>query len=132
MLPNGTHAQDTNLVNNGHADCNVPLVDSWELERDDFTIEVSKKTNTNCRFTLKSLASQAMMLQRVNLSENWDPTSWPYSQAILSARMSMGVSIQLKGMNTYGMVSGRQIASLTDRFDQTEYYIGFAPRHART
>ena len=112
LLPNGTRAQDKNLINNGQADCNIPLIDSWELERDAVTVELSNKNNnTNCQFTLKSLATEATMVQRVNLSEKWDSSSWPYSQAILSARMSVGVSIQLKGVNTYGTVSGRQTLS---------------------
>jgi uncharacterized protein YjbI with pentapeptide repeats len=111
ILPNRTRSQDKNLISNGQADCNIPLVDSWQLERGDVTIEMSEKNNANCQFTLKSLATEAMMLQRVNLSEKWDSSSWPYSQAILTAQMSMGVSIQLKGINTNGVVSSQQTLS---------------------
>jgi hypothetical protein len=111
VLPNGTRSQDKNLINNGQANCNISLVDSWELVRGNITIQMSEKNNTNCQFTLKSFPTGAIMLQRVNLSERWDLSSWPYSQAILSARMSMAVSIQLKGINTYGVVSGRETLS---------------------
>lgn len=112
ILPNGTRSHDNNLINNGQADCDILLDDSWESERGAINIEMSEdNNNTNCQFTLKSLATEATMLQRVNLSEKWDSSSWPYSQAILSARMSKGVIIQLTGINTYGVVSARQIAS---------------------
>ena len=111
-MPNGTRSHDDNLISNGQADCNIPLDDSWESERGDINIEMSEKNNNaNCQFTLKSFATEATMLQRVNLSKKWDFSSWPYSQAILSARVSKGVTIQLTGINTYGVVSARQIAS---------------------
>ena len=111
ILPNGTRCQDKNLINNGQADCNIPLVDSWKLERGDVTVEMLEKNTSNCRFNFKPRATEAIMLQRVNLSEKWDSSSWPYSHAILSARMSIGVSILLKGINTNGVVSGRQTLS---------------------
>lgn len=114
MLPNGTRSHDTNLIMNGQADCHIPLADNWKSEKGDVNIEMSEEknnSNTNCQFTLKSTASEATMLQRVNLSNKWDSSSWPYSQAILSARMSKGVTIQLTGMNADGAVSGRQITS---------------------
>ncbi|CAF4261060.1 unnamed protein product [Rotaria sp. Silwood2] len=84
-LPNGTLSHDTNLLNNSQADCNISLVDSWTLKTGNVTTMMSDKNNTNCQFTLQSLAIGATMLQRVNLLNKWDSKSWPYSQAVLSA-----------------------------------------------
>lgn len=111
ILPNGTRSHNENLLKNGQANCHVSLGDTWQLEGDDITIEISKnnsQTRMNCQFTLRPLSREGYIRQRINLSERWDSNAWPYSQVILSASMNTGVSIHLKGINNHGMVVAQQ------------------------
>ncbi|CAF4186450.1 unnamed protein product, partial [Rotaria magnacalcarata] len=69
---------------------------------------MSNKGERKCQFTLQSLSSGANMYQRVNLSEKWNSSSWSYSQAILRANMSIGISMQLRGFDNNNQVLARQ------------------------
>ncbi|CAF4220130.1 unnamed protein product [Rotaria socialis] len=104
ILPNQTLADDPNLINNGQADCNVSLNESWTLTTGNITIARSNMTTRNCYFALTSYDTGATMSQRVDLLKKWDSKSWPKSQAVLRANMSIGVSIQLKGINSSGNI----------------------------
>ncbi|CAF1542387.1 unnamed protein product [Rotaria magnacalcarata] len=98
VLPNRTLAHDTNLINNGHADCSASSVDGWTLLRGDITTVMFDASSANCRFQLQSFDIGAAMKQHVNLSHKWDSDSWPYSEAVLRGHTSIGVSIQLTGI----------------------------------
>ncbi|CAM4857880.1 unnamed protein product [Rotaria socialis] len=103
-LPNGTLAHDMNLIENGQADCNINLTLSWTLKNDDVFTVSSDKDNYNCKFTLKPNRTRATISQRVNLSNKWSLTFWPNSHVVLSASMSIGVSIQLRVISSIGPV----------------------------
>lgn len=111
LLPNRTTANDKNLLINGHADCNMPNIDHWTVETGNINTFVSQHSHANCLFTLQSFTSKAKMWQRVDLLDKWDSNSWPLSQAALRAQMSIGVSIELKGISGDGLVLARQILS---------------------
>ncbi|CAF1334317.1 unnamed protein product [Rotaria magnacalcarata] len=83
VLSNGTLVHDANLINNGQGDCNIPLINGWTLGSGNVTKLMSNRSNSNCQFTLESLSTEAAIYQRVNLSDKWDSSSWPYSQAVL-------------------------------------------------
>ncbi|CAF0939208.1 unnamed protein product [Adineta steineri] len=97
ILSNKTHSRDMNLITNGNANCNTSLVDPWVLQTGNINTVLFNKTDTDCRFALQSLTTGVTMLQRVDLSNKWDFRSWPHSEAVLTASMSTGVCIQLKG-----------------------------------
>ncbi|CAF1027869.1 unnamed protein product [Adineta steineri] len=97
ILSNKTHSRDMNLITNGNANCNTSLVNPWVLQTGNINTVLFNKTDTDCRFALQSLTTGATMLQRVDLSSKWDFRSWPHSEAVLTASMSTGVCIQLKG-----------------------------------
>jgi uncharacterized protein YjbI with pentapeptide repeats len=99
-LPNGTLLRDPNLINNGQADCNISLLDNWKLLIGKVSTMMSDEDRSNCHFALQSFDIGAIMLQRINLSNISNFTFWSHSQAILKARMGIGVSIQLRGMNS--------------------------------
>lgn len=110
-LPDGTLAIDANLIKNDQADCNISVVNSWTLEKGNITTLRSDTNSTDCWFTLQSLATGAAMLQRVDLSKKWDSNTWSYSQAILTARMSTGVTIQLRGISSSNIILARETLS---------------------
>ncbi|CAF4698016.1 unnamed protein product, partial [Rotaria sp. Silwood2] len=107
-LPNGTLAREPNLINNGQANCNVPVVGSWKVEIGNVTAVMVDENITNCQFTLQSVATGATMSQLIDLSSNFHKNSWPHSQAVLNARMSIGVSIHLRGINSSGQILVQQ------------------------
>ena len=111
VLPNRTLAHDENLIKNGQADCNISLFNGWTLSNVNVTAIISNTSKSNCQFTLQSLSSGAAMCQRVNLFDKWNPTSWPYSQAVLSASMSIGIAMELRGINIHNQVVARQTLS---------------------
>ncbi|CAF3793996.1 unnamed protein product [Rotaria magnacalcarata] len=108
LLQDGTLAQDRNLIDNGQADCNISLIDSWTLECGNVTTIESDANHTNCLFALQSILIGATMWQRINLSDKWDSSSWPYSEALLTANMSSGVSIDLRGIKNDSSISANQ------------------------
>ncbi|CAF2251861.1 unnamed protein product [Rotaria magnacalcarata] len=134
ILPNGTRAEDRNLINNGHADCTISPVDNRALLTGNVITAMSSTNDTNCQFMLQTFAMGATMMQRVNLSFKWDPNTWPHSQAVLSANMGSNVFIQLRGINEIGHIHSQQKLNSTQRFislvlnrdmHQLEVIIGF-------
>ncbi|CAF3436102.1 unnamed protein product [Rotaria socialis] len=100
---------DRNLLNDGQYDCNISLDNSWILQTGHVTKIMSNKSNLSCRFTLQLRTERATMLQRVDLSNKWDSSIWPNSQAVLRAHMSNGVSMQLKGIKRNYSASAKEI-----------------------
>ncbi|CAF3224383.1 unnamed protein product [Rotaria socialis] len=111
VLRNGTLVHDTNLINNGQADCNIPLVNHWTLLTGNIITMKSDNNTSNCRFVLQALNTSASMFQRLNLSKRWNSTSWSYTQVVFSAQMSPNVSIELRGINVNDSVVARQALS---------------------
>ncbi|CAF3358121.1 unnamed protein product [Rotaria socialis] len=104
---------DTNLIDDDQTDCNTALVNSWTLQTSYVITMMSEKNNSNCRLILKSLTTGATILRRVSLVNRWDSRSWPYSKAILSANMSIGVFIELRGTNSDGIVLAQRTLNST-------------------
>ncbi|CAF5019960.1 unnamed protein product [Rotaria magnacalcarata] len=113
VLPNETLAHDENLIKNGKADCNTSLISDWTLSNVNVTVIMSSTSKSNCQFTLQSLSSGAAMKQRVNLYGKWDSNSWPYSQAVLRTSMSIGITMELRGINSNNLVVARQSLNST-------------------
>ncbi|CAF3938662.1 unnamed protein product [Rotaria sp. Silwood1] len=106
-------AHDTTWINNDETDCNSLLIRNWTLATGNVTANMSKKNNRNCRFTLQSLATGAKMSQRVDLLNKWDSKSWPFSQAVLTADFSIGVTILLRGVNnSQHILAQRELSKL--------------------
>jgi uncharacterized protein YjbI with pentapeptide repeats len=136
LLTDREPAQDKNLISNGQADCNIALVDNWILQTGNITTMISDKDVSKCHFVLQSYNMGATMLQRTGLP-NWDPNVWSYTQAVLSASMSIGVSIQLTGISSTRRIHAQQklskcqhtstdfITSFVYRFDCRQYQPGF-------
>ncbi|CAF5225288.1 unnamed protein product, partial [Rotaria magnacalcarata] len=108
ILTNGIRGHDENLISNGQADCNISHISGWTVSNGNITSVISNSSNSNCQFTLQSLSTGATMYQRVNLSDKWDSSFWPYSQAVLSAKMSVGISMELKGIKNDHSVSSKE------------------------
>ncbi|CAM4982618.1 unnamed protein product [Rotaria socialis] len=111
ILPNETSAHDENLVKDGQADCNISHISGWTLSNGNITTVISNKSSSNCQFTLQSLSIGATMYQRVSLSDKWDSNFWTHSEAVLSAKMSTGVLIDLKGLQKNNSVSSKETLS---------------------
>ncbi|CAF3853980.1 unnamed protein product [Rotaria magnacalcarata] len=135
VLPNGVSVHDENLIKNGQPDCNTSLMISWTLRNMNVTAIMSNKGERKCQFTLQSLSSGANMYQRVNLSEKWNSSSWSYSQAILRANMSIGISMQLRGFDNNNQVLARQTLNsngadtsllLSEEMRELEVFVDFS------
>jgi len=109
-LPDGMPGRDSNLINNGPVVCDSSLVGGWELQAGKITRKMSN-VDSSCYFVLQSYDSGAVMLQRINLSEVWDSHLWSYSQAVLYARTTNGVLIQLNGMSRRGKIIDQRQSS---------------------
>jgi uncharacterized protein YjbI with pentapeptide repeats len=109
-LPNGTLGLGRNLVKNGDANCNISLADHWQVENGTVGIVATTKDPSQCQFGLQSVATGAIMSQRIALIGIWD-SFWLTSNVELQAQMSNGVSIELISKNNNGTVYDRQIAS---------------------
>jgi uncharacterized protein YjbI with pentapeptide repeats len=110
-LPNGTLGRDSNLIKNGHADCNISFVDHWQLKKGNISTMKLDTDPNNCHFVPRSDATEDIMSQKINLALYWNPTFWKYCRAVLSARMTNDVTIQLNGMNNKEKILGYQILS---------------------
>ncbi|CAF5101196.1 unnamed protein product, partial [Rotaria magnacalcarata] len=115
VLSNGTPVHDENLISNGQADCNISHISDWTVSNGNITSAISNSSNLNCQFTLQSLSTGATMYQRVRLSDKWDSNLWTYSEAVLSAKMSTGVSIDLKGLQKNNSVSSKETLSSNEK-----------------
>ena len=110
-LSKSRYLRDPNRIKNGYADCNSPLTDSWLLQTGRVIPMRTNENSSICHFTLQSLGSGAIMAQRVKLSNIWNSDLWPYSHAVLNAKMGNNVSIQLSGFNNIGEILGQRNAS---------------------
>ena len=110
-LSNNTLGRDRNLIKNGDADCNSSITDSWLLQTGTVILTRSTTNKNKCHFTLQSLDTGAIMLQRVKLSDIWNSDVWPYSHAVLNAQMGIGVSIQIRSLNNIGKILGQRNSS---------------------
>ncbi|CAM4813991.1 unnamed protein product [Rotaria magnacalcarata] len=113
LLPNGTCVRDPNLVKNGYADCNTPLLLSWVLTHGNITIMKAEADFNNCHFALQSNDVGASMYQKIGL-EHWDSGFWKYSLAVLEAKMTNGVSIELNGKSQNGTIIDKKILDATE------------------
>ncbi|CAF2181297.1 unnamed protein product, partial [Rotaria magnacalcarata] len=115
ILTNGIRVHDENLISNGQADCNISHISGWTVSNGNITSVISNSSNSNCQFTLQSLSTGAAMYQRVRLSDKWDSNLWAYSEAVLSAKMSVGVSMELKGLQKNKSVSSKETLSSNEK-----------------
>jgi uncharacterized protein YjbI with pentapeptide repeats len=111
ILPNGTLGRDQNLIQNGDANCNIPLVSHWQVQNGNIAVMVIEENRNECQFSLQSLATGAMMYQRINLVPIWDSSFWKDSRVELQAHMSSGVSIELSGKARNRTVVKKEVTS---------------------
>lgn len=111
LLRNRTRTKDKNLINNGGDNCNISRGDDWILQSGNVTVVESNHYGSYCGFVLQLDSSEAVLYQRVNLSNKWNSNDWPYSQVVLRANMSSGVSMELRAMNSNNQVRAREILS---------------------
>ncbi|CAF4825849.1 unnamed protein product [Rotaria socialis] len=113
LLPNGTRVRNPNLIKNGYADCNTSLLLSWVLTHGSITTMKTETDFNNCHFALQSNNVGASMYQKVGLA-HWDPGFWKYSLAVLDAKMTNGVSIELNGKSQNGTIIDKNILDATE------------------
>jgi hypothetical protein len=110
-LPNRTLGLGKNLIKNGDANCNIPLVDQWQVTNGNITVMVNKGDRLSCQFCLQPSTIGATMSQRIDLVGVWDPTIWAHSKIEFQAKMSTGLSIELIGKQCNGTVLAKKTAS---------------------
>lgn len=102
---------ESNLIQNGDVNCHIPLFKYWTLQLGQINIEISKENKSNCYFALQSYDTGAIMFQNVDISNKWDCNSWPRSEIVLSANMSMNVSIELRQIDDRHQIHSRKYLS---------------------
>ena len=122
-LPDGTRGRDPNLVKNGHADCTASVRDNWQVQMGDVATDTFRANQSRCRFVARPTNTGATMLQRISLAGIWDSTVWTKSEAILLARLTDGVSVQISGRTSTGDVLDKQILGKTSSSDCHHPYI---------
>jgi uncharacterized protein YjbI with pentapeptide repeats len=110
LLPDEMCANDPNLIKNGHADCNIPLLLTWTLAHGNITTIKTETDFDNCHFVVQSNDIGASMYQKIDLAA-WDSGFWKYSLAVLDAHMTSGVSIELSGKSRNGAIIDKKILS---------------------
>lgn len=111
LLPNNTRARDENLINKGASNCHISHENGWILQNGNVIAVESNHSDSYCEFILQTVSTGASMHQRINLSNKWNSTIWPYSQVVLRASMSIGVSMELNGINNNNQILDRQTLS---------------------
>ncbi|CAF4987214.1 unnamed protein product, partial [Rotaria sp. Silwood1] len=109
-LPNWTHGRDSNLVKNGYANCNISLLGIWHIHIGIIVIQTFENDSGDCHFTLQSNLNKAIMSQRIDLASVWDPDAWLWAAAILSARITNGVHIQMIGLCSNGTIVDQKVS----------------------
>ena len=109
FLPNGSRVKDVNLIDNGHADCNISLDANWIVSHGKVITQGSGINTSDCYFGLQSYDSGATMVQYYHLANTWDSCSWPYLKVILKAHMSDHVTIELAALNNDGQILAERI-----------------------
>ncbi|CAF4482484.1 unnamed protein product, partial [Rotaria sp. Silwood2] len=79
------------------------------IENVESAVVVQQKNE--CYAALLSNESKAVISQNVSLENEWNPDLWPYSHALLHARLSNGVSIELIGISRNGTILKKHILS---------------------
>lgn len=92
------YEKDPNLIVDGYTRCNVSLWNAWTLIIGKLEIARSAQNKSECHIVLSSGVNKAIMLQNISLTNRWDPDLWPFSFALLHAKMSVGVLIELAGV----------------------------------
>jgi hypothetical protein len=110
-LPNGTLGLGRNLVKNGDTNCNISLVNHWQVEIGNIAVVVFKNDRNQCRFSLQSITTGAIMSQRIFLVDIWNSSFWTRSSVELQAQISSAVSIELISKTSNKTVVDRRIAS---------------------
>lgn len=98
LLPDETRANGQNLISNDEASCNISRENGWKLQNGSVVAVQSNHDNSSCEFILQTISTGATMYQRINLSNKWDSTNWPYSRVVLRANLSVGISMELRGI----------------------------------
>jgi uncharacterized protein YjbI with pentapeptide repeats len=111
VFPNRTLGRDPNLIANGKADCNSSLLGRWQLKAGNITSTKLNESRSDCYFVLQSYALGAVMRESIKLVGVWDAHVWPYSQAVLNARLGNNVSIQLSGISSSGKILNQHNSS---------------------
>lgn len=111
LLPNGTRARNKNLIRTGEPNCNIFQTNGWILRRGNLSIAMSNQFGSYCDLILQPMFTGATIYQRVNLSNAWDATFHSYSQAVLRANLSFGVSMELIGINNNSKMIDKQVLS---------------------
>ena len=109
LLPNGTYVNDSNLIKNGNADCNIPFLLTWTLTYGNIAIMQTETDFNNCHFVLQSDDVGGSMYQKINLT-HWNSGFWKYSLAVLEAQMTSEVSIELSEKNENGAIIDKKIS----------------------
>lgn len=93
------NARHKNFINSGNSNCNISQASGWMLKNSSVNAVQFNSTAGHCNFTLTSLSTEATIYQCINLSNKWDSSFWPYSQAVLKANLPSGVLMELKGID---------------------------------
>ena len=70
------------------------------------------------------------MFQRIDLSKKWDSNFWSYSRAVVSARMSSRVHIELRGITINNSISAWQTLSKS-QYTSTDFIVSSVYRLER-
>lgn len=111
MLPNGTLGRDRNLIENGNAQCDIANIAPWFIQNGHILIMIFKEDRKNCRFVLHPNSTNAMMSQRISLTDVWDGNYWTNSSVELEFRRSSGISLELYGRHSNGTILIKEISS---------------------
>ncbi|CAF3446502.1 unnamed protein product, partial [Rotaria sp. Silwood2] len=82
------------------------------IENVESAVVVQQKNE--CYAALLSNESKAVISQNVSLENEWNPDLWPYSHALLHARLSNGVSIELIGISRNGTILKKHILNIPE------------------
>lgn len=111
LLPNGTRSHGKNLISNGKANCNISRTSSWILRNGNIMMVLSNHTSSYCEFILPLGSTGATIYKRIELSNHWNSILWPYSQVVLRANISTGVSMELNGISSDDHIIAQQTLS---------------------
>lgn len=111
LLSNGTRTYGKNLINDGKTSCNIYGGSGWILRNGNVTIVKPSHSSSYCEFSLQSVSTGATIYQRFDIAKYWNPILWPYAQAVLSANVSFGVSIELSGIKSNDQILKRRTLS---------------------
>ncbi|CAF1430342.1 unnamed protein product [Adineta steineri] len=88
-------------------------MNSWSVLVGNVDVAFSAQYKNECNIALRSNESKAIILQNILLANIWDPYLWPSSYALLTARLSVGVSIELIGITRNGTIRNQQTLNIS-------------------